>query len=562
VLPARPRSSERTTRNPRPPVGAALHNRALQRALTAFFASTVADWALWIGALVYAHDHGGASAAGYMSIALTVPAALITPFAGSKADSHGPNRLLAMAYGAQALCMTLASIAAFADAPLWAVVAPMAAVTTLVTFVRPSYSIAIPGLVTSTNELTAANVLVGYFENAAILVGPLVAAALLALDGAALVLAGCAVLVAASAWTSIPLVQLDPPSSFVDGGRSHAESRAIAPSPVRRLARRPGALALLIVLGGQYLLIGGLDLLFVVMASDQLHLSASGPAILTAAFGLGAITGGGLSTLFVARDRLAPFMICALTAVVIAMTVLGAELVLVTALLLLPVVGMGRTVLDVSGRMLLQRAAPQDAVASVFATLEALTLAGTALGAVVVQAVIAMSGVRAAVLTLAGTLGVLLIASASQLRRVDDVADAPVVAIRLLRSTAIFASLPPIEIEGVARAGSIAHVESGSTIITQDEPGDRYYVVAGGTVDIFIDGTFVRTMGRPEGFGEIALLVDAPRTATVIAASDGDLFFIDRVPFLRVVTGHDTSRHTAWAVARGYRTTNVDQQWC
>ena len=418
---------------------------------------------------------------------------------------------------------------------------------------------AIPGLVTAPEQLTAANVLVGWFENAAILVGPLLAAALLAIDGAALVLAGCAVLVATSAWTSLPLARLDPPASFVlDVSPSAASPSRVGRSPIRRLAARPGAASLLVVLGGQYVLIGGLDLLFVVMATDQLHLSASGPGILTAAFGVGAVTGGALSTLFVARERLAPLMIGSLFAVVMAMTVLGAELVLVTALVLLPVMGIGRTLLDVSGRMLLQRAAPQDAIASVFATLEALTLAATALGSVLVQVVVVTWGVRAAVFALAATLALLLLGTVRGLRRVDAIADAPVVAIRLLRSAAIFASLPPIEIEGVARAGSIEHVTVGSPIIEEGEHGDRYYVIAGGTVDVFIGGSFVRAMHRAEGFGEIALLIDAPRTATVIAATDADLFSIERVPFLQAVTGHDSSRQAAWGVARNYGMAGIE----
>ena len=128
----------------------------------------------------------------------------------------------------------------------------------------------------------------------------------------------------------------------------------------------------------------------------------------------------------------------------------------------------------------------------------------------------------------------------------------PVVAIRLLKSAALFASLPPIEIEGVARAGNIEHLSSGSVIINTGDIGDRYYVIAGGTVDVFMEGQFVRTMGRAEGFGEIALLADAPRTATVVAATDVDVFSIGRVAFLTAVTGHDASRHTAWGVARSY----------
>jgi hypothetical protein len=546
-------SVEGLANNRFPPVRTALRNHALVRAVLALFYATVSEWALWIGALVYAHDHGGASAAGLVSIALVVPAACVAPLAGSKADGPRPNRLLAIVYGIQTLCLLAAAGAAFGDVPPAVVVVPIAAATTLVTFIRPSYSVAVPGLVTAPEQLTAANVLIGYFENAAVLAGPLLAAALLVVGSPALVLAACAALFGASALSSIPLAKLDPPISFMLRGEpGAARSRLASLSTVRRLAERPGAIALLVVLGGQYVLIGGLDLLYVVLAADQLHLSASGPGVLSAAFGLGAITGSAVSTLVVARRRLAPVMIGSLLVVVAALIVLGADAALVAALLLLPLMGIGRTVLDVTGRILLQRAAPQDALASVFATLEALSLAGTAIGSLLVQLLVFASGVRAALFGLGCLLGLLLLATARRLRHVDAIADAPVVEIRLLKSAPIFASLPPIEIEGVARAGDIEHVAAGSTIINSGDLGDRYYVVAGGTVNVFMKGLFIRSMGRAEGFGEIALLADAPRTATVIAATDVDVFAIGRVAFLTAVTGHDASRHAAWGVARSY----------
>ena len=130
-------------------------------------------------------------------------------------------------------------------------------------------------------------------------------------------------------------------------------------------------------------------------------------------------------------------------------------------LLLLPLMGIGRTVLDVTGRILLQRAAPQDTLASVFATLEALSLVGTAIGSLLVQLLVFASGVRAALFGLGCLLGLLVLATARKLRHVDTIADAPVVEIRLLKSAPIFASLPPIEMEGVARAGDIEHVAAG-----------------------------------------------------------------------------------------------------
>ena len=536
-----------------PPLRAALRNHSLLRAVLALFNSTVSEWALWIGALVYAHDHGGASAAGVVSIALVVPAACVAPLAGSRADGPRPNRLIVMVYGVQTLCLVAAACAAFREAPLVVVVVPIAATTTLVTFIRPSYSVAVPGLVTAPEQLTAANVLIGYFENAAILVGPLLAAALLSDGSPALVLATCAALLVASTLCSIPLAKLDPPTSFVVHGTPRsASSRRVSFATVRRLAERPGSIALLIVIGGQYILVGGLDLLYVVLATDQLHLAASGPGMLSAAFGVGAITGGAATSLLVGRRRLAPVMIGSLLAVVAALVVLGVHVVLVAALLVLPVMGIGRTIVDVTGRMLLQRTAPQDALASVFATLEALELVGTAIGSLLVQFLIVVSSVRAALFGLACVLGLLLIATVRKLRHVDEIADAPVVEIRLLKSAAIFASLPPIEIEGVARAGAIEHFPAGSTIINTGDLGDCYYVVAGGLVEVIKQGQLMRTMGRAEGFGEIALLADAPRTATVVAASEVDVFAIGRVAFLTAVTGHDASRQAAWGLARSY----------
>ncbi|MCU1501852.1 MAG: transporter [Ilumatobacteraceae bacterium] len=521
---------------PRPPVRSALRNHALVRTVLALFTVTIAEWALWIGTLVYAHARGGASAAGFVSIALVVPAACIAPLAGRQADGPRPIRLLAIVYGSQTLFLIVAAVAAHQHAALAVVVVPVAASTTLVTFIPPTCSVAIPSLVTIPEQLTAANLLVGYVNNAATLVGPLLAAALLAVGGAAMVLGGCVVLVAVSTLCCIPLAELDPPFDAALREPSIADPlHRVSLVAVKRLAERPGALALLGVLGGQYVLIGGLDLLVVVLATEQLHLGASGPGLLSATFGVGALAGGGLSTLLVGRRRLAPLIAASLSAIVVALAVLGGETVLVAALVLLPVMGIGRSVLDVTGNMLLQRAAPQDALASVFAALEVLVLAGMAIGSLVVQILIAVADVRAALLGLSCALGLLLLLTVRRLRHIDDIADAPVVVIRLLRSTRIFARLPPAEMEGVARAGCVEHRAAGATIIRTGDVGDKYYVIADGTVNVIVGGRLVAELRRFQGFGEIALISDLPRTATVVAVTDVDLFAIARAPFLAVL---------------------------
>jgi CRP-like cAMP-binding protein len=89
--------------------------------------------------------------------------------------------------------------------------------------------------------------------------------------------------------------------------------------------------------------------------------------------------------------------------------------------------------------------------------------------------------------------------------------------------------------------------------VRQGEPGDRFYAVVHGSLDVVMSGEHIRTAARGSFFGEVALLADVPRTATVTAATDGDLLALDRVPFLVAVTGSDTSRAAAWGVVRSLR---------
>ena len=71
------------------------------------------------------------------------------------------------------------------------------------------------------------------------------------------------------------------------------------------------------------------------------------------------------------------------------------------------------------------------------------------------------------------------------------------------------------------------------------------YVIADGDVDVSVDGSHVRRQARGESFGEIALLRDTPRTATITASEPTTLIAIDREPFLSAVTGHAGSAEAA-----------------
>jgi CRP-like cAMP-binding protein len=81
----------------------------------------------------------------------------------------------------------------------------------------------------------------------------------------------------------------------------------------------------------------------------------------------------------------------------------------------------------------------------------------------------------------------------------------------------------------------------GEAIVKQGEPGELVYVIAAGRVRVSRDGGVIRELGPGDVFGELALMLDVPRTATVTALHPVRLRALAREPFLAAVTGHQLS---------------------
>ena len=90
---------------------------------------------------------------------------------------------------------------------------------------------------------------------------------------------------------------------------------------------------------------------------------------------------------------------------------------------------------------------------------------------------------------------------------------------------------------------------AGEHVCDKGEVGDRFYVIAAGDYDVFDGAAQINSMSRGDAFGEIALLQDCARTATVIARGDGTPYALERDDFLAAVTGHPQARTEAAAVA-------------
>lgn len=529
-----------------------LDNRVLGRFVTSYFAGVLAEWAIFVAALVYAFERGGSAIAGLASVVMLAPNVLCAPLAGAAAERWRPNRVRLGAYGAEAVAYSAAAVAAAAGAPALVVVLCCAVGVGALTFVRPAAAVLVPAIVRSSRELTRANLFVGFCESASVLAGPLMAAVLLSVAGPALAIAGCAAACAVSVVAGLPDLRTDPPPISAPADE-HGGVLAGMHRSLTAMRARPGTGGVLFVAGSQYVLVGALDLLLVILAVDVLELGDAGPGWLSTALGAGALVSAIGGSMLVARVRLAPIIAGALAAVAVAVSTLGMAATVVMAFALLPVLGFSRSLLDVTSRMLLQRSAPPSELAGAFALIELLGGIGMLAGSLLAQFVVAVSGVEAALVTIGVFFAVTLAGTWRDLRVADQGADVPIVAVSLLRRHPVFAPLPPVALEAAARGTVEVAVPAGCVVVAEGDEGDRFYAVADGRFEVVMGGELVRTVTRGGGFGEVALLADVPRTATVRAVTDGLLLGLDRVPFLVAVTGSDSSQMAAWGAIRAMR---------
>ncbi len=526
-------------------LGAVARDRTLFRVELAFLGFNMAEYATWIAILVYAYSRGGAAAAGVAAMIQLIPAAAIAPLAAFAGDRFRRDRVLQVDYVIQGLALGLTALTLFADLGTPAVLGAAALAASSLTFTRPAQAALMPTLAETPEDLTAANVVSGIVEGAGIMLGPLIAGILLETSEPASVFATFAVVSLGGA-ALVSRLPVDPravtPATHVDARDVLRET--LSGFTVLRRAR--DARTIVVVLASTVLVIGALDVLFVATAIDLLELGEGWAGYLNAAFGLGGIVGAAASIALIGRRRLTPPIATGAGAFGVSIGLVAAVPTAVSAPVLFAAGGAGRSAADVAGRTLLQRVAPDDVLARVFGVLEGLAMLALAVGSVAGSALAEAFGIRVALVVTGAFVPVVLLVVLPRLLRIDREAAAPDRdALELLRGLDIFAPLPASAFERLVRNLERVEVGAGETVISEGDPGDRFYVIAEGEADVTTAGRHVATLGRGEGFGEIALLRDVPRTATVVARTPMRLLALARRPFLTAVSGYPGSATAA-----------------
>jgi MFS family permease len=532
-------------------LAASFRNRDLRRALLALTAFSICEWASFIALMVFAFGEGGTRLVGVVSLVQLIPAALIAPLGSVLGDRFRRERVYLLAEVALSIACVLAAVAALTGSPPLVVFAAGCSLGWILTLVRPVHGALLPWIVEEPAELTSAYTASGVIESVCVFLGPAVATAGFVIAGAVGVsgpgvvygvLGGLLVigslLVAGIRRTPVP----EP------ADRDHAFVREVgAGFGYLRSDRRPRLLVVLLGMG--MFVLGFVDTLIVVLAFEVLGAGASGVGALNAAVGVGGIVGAAIAVVAGTRERLSPALRTGTVLYGLPLIAMGAAPGL--SPVLLGASGCGGVLLDVSGRTMLQRLVPDEKLTRVYGVLESAYMGAEGLGAFVGAVLVGVVGTRWTLVIAGSLLPIVGFLARHRMQAIDVGARVPSEDLALLRRTPIFRPLPPAMLERVARNSVHSDVRSGAVLITEGDVGDRFYVVASGRAEVATAGRRVAVLGPGDYVGEIALLRDVPRTATVTALEDSRLLTVERDEFLRAVTGHETAHATARSAASG-----------
>ena len=521
-----------------------VRNPDIRRAELAWGSAITAEWAHFVAFGVFAYEQGGASAVGVAGLVRLLPAAIVAPFAATLGDRFRREHFLLAMSLVGSLALGASAAAAFADAVV--LVFAFAALFGLAcTLIRPTLQALLPSLARTPEELIASNAATSTIESLGTLLGPLLAGLLVSVADVGLVFAlgsgglllGAASLARVKVEGGIDLAAVAAAEGGV-WGLLAAGFRTIA------RARRPRLVVSLIV--AQTFVRGCLNVLIVVAAFEVFDAGGEAVGYMTAAIGVGGLIGA-VGAMTLGGSRLAVTFGLSLVFWGVPIMLMASWPDLAPAIFLLAVVGAANSVEDVAVFTLVQRIVPNEILTRVLGVLWALAMGGVALGSIAAPVLVEGIGARAAFVAVGSILPLLALVTYARLAEIDEAA-APAPELDLIERVPMFAPLSVATKERVAANLVPLSVPAGELVIRAGDVGDRFYIVGDGELDILAEGLH-KTAHRADYFGEIALLRDVPRTATVRATVDSELYALQRDDFLEAVTGVEAAHAAGHAVA-------------
>lgn len=469
-------------------------------------------------------------------------AALAAPFTASFADRHEQRRVMLATDLVRV--GTLAGIAASAAAGVPALVYGLAILTSIVsTAFRPAEASLIPRLADTPEELTAANVTTSTFDSVGAFAGPAAGALLYTLGGPTLAFLCVS---ATYLWSAVFVARIPRTERPEPAAHAHEDSGGIA-AGFRAVKGEPRLRVVIGLYAAQTMVAGAYSVLVVVVALELLDLGNTGVGFLQAATGVGAIVGALVALALVGRKRTAAnfgFGLACFGAPLLALAALPRTWAAIVALALL---GIGNSVVDISAVTLIQRTASAAIAGRVFGLVEAAAVGGLGIGSVLTPLLLHLTGARWTLAIAGAVLPLLSLVMRRALTAIDAGANVPEEQLAAIATVPFLDVLPIQQKEGLAATLERIERPAGSTLFSAGDRGDRLYILSAGSIEIDLPNG-PKMESAPAFVGEIALLRDVPRTATVRVAADSTFWTLDAEHFLDAVAGHSRSSRAADAL--------------
>jgi MFS family permease len=530
-------------------------NRNLRRMQLAFTGSLIGNWAYSTAVSVWAYGVGGPKAVGiFIALRLGVMA-IATPFVSTFADKYPRKRVMIYSDLYCAILIAAATGCLYAGTPAL----PIFVLAILTSFGGSSFRAAqgaiTPQLANTTEELTASNGTASTLESLAIFVGPAIGAGLLAIADVEVVFL---LNVASFLWSMFMVSGIRVENAAEDTAAKSDSEPVLAEveeeietffstisAGFRTIGRDKDLLITVIQGSAQTVIAGATAVIPLVMAVEILHTGAKGVGLLDSASGLAAILGGVFAIARATKHKLGQDL-------TVGVLLWSVPLVLVTiwpspvaAFAVMAFLGFANPLVDVNVFTVIQRLTPDAVLGRVFGAFETCLIATMALGSAIAPVLLHLWGLRATMAVMGLTIGAIALAGLPRMRQLDRRLEAPA-GLPVLQAIPMFAPLKAVTLDALARALERVDITTGDVVVHEGDESDRFFIIESGLVRVTAsDGHLLREEGPGDYFGEIGLLRDVPRTATITAAADTVLLALDRDEFLDAVTGQGEARRLA-----------------
>jgi len=511
----------------------------LSRVLTSFSA-----WCFAIALGVYGFEAHGIVGVGLVALIRFLPGALAAPLAGLMIDRHSRKLVLVASSLAMTVVLAGVTIAGAAGAPPAIVFVFPGLYAIVSSAYPPAESSMSPVLARTPQQLSAGNVNHAVMENAGSLLGAIVTGVLLTATSPSFIF-GVAAVAALVVVFLLAGITRDHRPDYIEPESELAGAMHDITSGIRTLAAHPALRLAWLTTAALLFFEGFAEVIVVGLALHLLELPEGSVGFLNAAWGVGAVVGGAFLILMLDRNRLVVAIAGGSVLIGLATVLPGIVTEPAAAYAGWFAIGIGFVFVEVAAKTLLQRLGDDETMGRLLSFLESGRLAAMAFGALAAIALDELLHTQGALIALGCLMPAFVVLCWTRLRAYEVGAPVAEEQYRLLRRNSIFEPLPVATVERLSQDLTTIEFAAGEDVIVQGQHGDRFFVIEAGQVEVFENGEFRRNEGPGESFGEIALLHDVPRTATVRTTEPTRLLALEREQFLTAVVGHRRSHQLA-----------------